>query len=1368
MPRQTAASRSPRVQRHSANADTDRHASAAAVRDDRAAKTEAWHSLFFLTTKPDAPLLLVAILSSVIASLTDPAQAFIIGKVFDAFVQYAAFQISAQDLLAQEERWILWLTCIAVGSWLFHLLELMTWMLFGERQAERARRKLYSVLSNKEIGWYDMQEHGISALLASNEKNIRDMQLAVSQPFGGFIATISTALASLGQAFYNSWKLSLVTLATSPLIVAVLWLFSIGMQTAIANQRDKLGEAQKISFDALSAIDTVKCFNAEETELDRYGSRIEAAAKYYHTIVNKAGLQLGCLTFLVQAMFVQAFYYGGVLISQQEKTIAQVITTFFSAIAAFQAAQAILPQWLVLEKGRSAAGSLRSLLKQDDVTVTEELCSSLVGQLSHGEIILENVNFSYPTQPSQQVLQDVSLTFPAGQTTFVIGKSGSGKSTIGQLLVKFYEPSAGRIILDGDDMSRVSPQSVRRAVTLVEQSSVLFAGSILDNLELVDRHGQLSKKAVRNALAFAMLQSTVNDLPNGIDTIVGKAGASLSGGQCQRVALARARIRDTPILILDEATSALDQITRDLIMAAIREWRQGKTTVIITHEIRQLEAEDFAVIMHNGQVVQQGRRADMELMLGSPFQRLVASSQVQQAPAQHQAVQLAHPAYFTSSDERWTTAKDLYPSTRFLPSMRLSMTLLSSLPNQALWSVSSSPFRQQHTHDRDSVGVIPRQDLTGPQCIRQSDASRCKDWLDLVGTAAKEQRLREGSGRRRATKDSDEQSAIESKQSVVLDRTLKRILQQVWPNLTWKGRLCLLLGFYAGTVHAVCSPVFAYVLSKLLALYALPVDHSQQSLTYSLAILAIAAGDGVHYYLCRFMFEKAAQNWVDSLRQQAMRRLIYQPRSFFDRSENNVFSITQDLDRSGEEMRNLLGRFVGLMYIAFIIVISSVIWAMTTQWKMVLFALATGPYILLVTYSYSKCSERMEAQADDAARKIATSFEDVFSCIRTVRALQTESHLETRFRSAMSAASRVGLRRALITGLLYGLSDSASSFSIAYVFYVGSRLVSDGAAVLSIVQVFVVLVFAITNVVAILGFIPQIGSAKVTAARVLQLAHIEEETHESYGDICLARFGHTTFDRLTFAYESRPESTVLQDVSFTLRAGSTMAIVGGSGSGKSTVAKILLKLYAVRGDERPQSGAPLKVSGRPIQDIETRSLRDTVGVVLQSNPVFSGSISENITYGLASDSSFAKQDNIVRAASQAGIADFIASLPDGFQTRVGDGGMTLSGGQAQRVAIARALVRCPSALIFDEATSALDAESAATIRTTVQQLSTTEPRMTVLIITHSKEMMEIAEEIIVLDRGRVVETGAYSDVVRRNGPLSKLLSSGVWDADDVN
>lgn len=1341
-----------------------------------------------------------------------PAQNLFVGELFEGFTMFQTGAIDRDEFMRREIKYVLYVTGVAACSWLFHSLEFMLWLANGELQAKSARDRLFHGLLEKEIEWYDLRKNGIGALLPRLQAQIRELQLATAQPLGSLFSLLSTAILSLVLAVTRSWDLTLVTLATVPLIICLVAWAGNRMQRNLIKQQENLTEAQKYSTSAFSAIETVKCFNGQQLELEKYISRILVAAKWYAWVANSSALQMGFVVLLSVSMFVQGFYYGGILVGRGTLTSGDVITTFFSAISAFQAVQAILPQMIVFEKGRTAGSTLRAIMSQiQSSSKIERLRGLLAPATCHGDIDVKNLSFAYPSRPDMMAVKDISLYIPGGEITFLIGRSGSGKSTISQLLMRFYNATEGEIIVDGNPLASLDTTWLRSNITLVEQQSLLFNDTVFRNIALGRKdYDRVTKEEVIEAVEFALLQLMIAEMPEGLDTGVGFKGGSMSGGQRQRMALARARLRDTPILILDESTSALDNISRNLMMEAIRAWRRGKTTIIITHDISQILADDYVFLLENGRLMQEGYRHHLEQMKDSLFQGFLSEEQRAAIPPDNEN----KARDFYSVKTRGSSLDSFAHITRMSPAESemdpLENQLSSNERNVAKRrtylggvftegspiigvrgkggnvSAFASPWMRMNMSNRGRDFGSNHSERWSPQMapslVNSESPVSGKRWskvfehlIDQTGRMAAEARSRTAgvTRRLRTVTDGDAIPLVERAKSLeALEAntqlakapemsSLKYIFGTLWPNLTCKSRLYLILGFWGASVHAVASPIFSYILSLLLQTYTVPGGDKTEALQYSMAILGVAFADGIHTWIFRFFHEYTSQLWVDKIRGRAFERIMDQSRDFFEKEENSVSRLTGSLDRNAEEMRNLLGRFASLVYVVVLMLVVSITWALVAQWKMTLIALAVSPYIFGVTKAFAKISEKWEGHSNDAAEGAASIFTETFTNIKSVRALTLETHFIEKYLTATNKALRIGLQRAFYSGFFFGLSDSAGNFSTALIFYVGSKLVADGASIKDIIQVFTMLLFTIGQVSAVLEFIPQIGSSKDTAARLLRLATLPRDSHEHLGDTRITTVGDIVFDDLHFSYPSRPTQTVLKNISLRLKPGTATAIVGGSGSGKSTIANLLLDLYSTSNVPGAEVG-DLSLGGRDMKHIYTPSLRSLVVPVSQTPTLFAATAAENIAYGYLN----ATAEDIAISARQAGIHDFILSLPQGYETPIGDGGMGLSGGQAQRIAIARALVRKPHALVLDEATSALDVESANLVRQTITHLIHDRSRsMTVIIITHHRDMMEIAERVVVLDQGRIAEEGTFAELMGRNGALVNLLSGGEWDAE---
>ncbi|KAL8714616.1 MAG: hypothetical protein Q9220_001564 [cf. Caloplaca sp. 1 TL-2023] len=1360
-----------------------------------------WRSLFAFTFRPHYLPLCLALILSLASGVVTPVLSYLLGKVFNCFTNFGAGVYDGPELVRKVSRYGLGLVGLGAGSGMLHTGYFGLWLVFGELQAKCARDSLFAGMLEKDMEWYDMRKDGIEALIQRLQTQIRELQMATSQPLGFAVQSTATAFAALGLALYTAWDLTLITIATIPFSAVILAWISSKMQPSIDAQAKELSTASKIANNALQAIDTVKCFNGQDFEVWQYAKTIDRAAKRYLVQAKANALQIGFVRFVTLSMFVQGFWYGSHLVIQGKKNAGDVLTAFWSCLMAVQAIEQILPQMIVLEKGRAAGATLKAILSQIEKRKRVIMTGRLIPDFCEGDIQVRNVSFRYPSRPDQAALESSSFFFPSGETTFVIGTSGSGKSTLGSLLMRFYEPSSGEIFIDGRAIQTFDIGWLRNNITLVQQQSILFNETIHRNIAFGRKNwGEVKRDEVRLSINTAFLQDTINELPKGLDTMVGSGGNALSGGQRQRVAIARARLRDTPILILDEATSALDHISKGMVMNAIREWRRGKTTIIITHDLTQIEDDEYAYILDQGTVIQEGYRNALEKGSTGPWAATRRPSVT--FPNVKRLPKLPEEAYYTStiittnSQSRTSVVstvsddsldiqyrprpQSIFIPSIFSPSVDRNQTAAGSQFESFGLPATAGAFAMHRLSGIPGIFNRPTSGLARP--IRRADS--VLDWpipsyqghmlrdLTLVNELHRPQN---DAGRLAAERTAVRRSKRHSKDilitatkvsagdnfntSPISDKPqtasevapIKKILLTVWPNLTWKQRALLICGFACAAVHAGATPTFSWVFSKLLSTFFVPTNRSREALKWSLSVLGVGGGDAIVTYFMHYLLESCGQAWVDSLRKEAMKRIIDQPRAWFDREKNGASFLTECLDRNAEEMRNLLGRFAGFMFVVIIMLLTALIWSLVICWKLTLVGLASAPFIYAVTRFYQAVSAKWEGKSNDASTAAASIFTETFGNVKTVRALTLESYLHEKYFKSTEAAFTVGRRRSLYSSFFYGISDSSIVFATALIFYYGAVVTASKAfTTQNVITVFSMLLFSISNANAILAFIPQINSSRATATRLLRLANLpHKSSHEHTGHLRLAALGRITFDNVAFIYPSRPTGPVLNDINLTITPRTSVALVGSSGSGKSSVVALILGLY-------PPTAGTLSFDSIPVSELHLPSLRALVAVVPQTPQVFATTIASNIAYALPERSTLASRAAIEKAAGLAGIHDFITSLPRGYQTLIGEGGTGLSGGQAQRIAIARAVARQPLLLILDEATSALDGENARGIRELVRGL--VDQGIGILMVTHDRDMMAACQEIIVLKDGAVAERGTLDDLAQvRGGELSRLL-----------
>lgn len=956
--------------------------------------------------------------------------------------------------------------------------------------------------------------------------------------------------------------------------------------------------------------------------------------------------------------------------------------------------------------------------------------------------------------------------------------------------------------IDGKDVQGLDTSWLRNNVTLVQQDSILFDGTVSENITVCDK-GSSHTAAIQisECLAFSELEDTIQSLPQGIDTKVGKGGMGLSGGQKQRIALARARLRDTPVLVLDESTSALDETSKVCVMRNIRQWRKEKTTIIITHDLTQIQSGDFVYVLKDGKVVTEGYRSAVKAdladiqgldMISSPLTPLLENT-VQPTPGRerimHGQWSLPMRAYSSASMTSLDSTTSGYTAGSET-NLLLTADTGQGLTRLARTSVRALLARRTLVNSEHLTGM--RTNVTDEELdleYEMSQVSRTRKMHDRLTMAQSIRPLTthptltirptyqpQGvapplSVRPITIWDDSTHVVSEAKTHnsgdvITTDShktlSLSQILSTVWPALTSSDRPWLVLAFAAAGAYAAIPSVSAWISVQVLQTFHQHDGWVQKARKWSLILIAVGFADGVVAYTVQYLFETLGQAWITALRQKAFTHILLQPKSWVDSDQYSTMEICNILDTSAEEARDLLARFMSFALIAVIMVLVAVLWSLATCWKLTLVALACAPAVYAATKLLNVVSTRWESRSVEATEKTSDIFAESFSDVRTVRSLTLESHFHKKYVKAVSQAFVTGQHRGIFIGLCFGLSDSSVPFVTACIFAYGIAITKSLESTSQAVNtVWAVLLFSMMAASSVLGSIPQMSASVDAGNRILRLENLPLDSHESKLGARLAE-GHSSgdieFKQVQFSYPSRPDATVLKDMELTIQAGQHIAVVGPSGCGKSTIISLILGLY-------PTSCGTLKVSGNDIQDLDLSSLRSFIAYVPQQPVLFPATIRENVLYGLNThDTKTSEQQDLMYTATRAaGIHDFITSLPCAYDTLVGDGGTGLSGGQAQRIILARAFARRPKIVLMDEPTSALDVESADVIRESIRQLRGVtagcgSAAPTIVVVTHAREMMEGADRVVVMGDGHVVEEGRFEALMGRRGELWRLLN----------
>lgn len=858
---------------------------------------------------------------------------------------------------------------------------------------------------------------------------------------------------------------------------------------------------------------------------------------------------------------------------------------------------------------------------------------------SWSTISFNDIHYAY-NDGQRPALDGVSLTIDRGQHVALIGPTGSGKSTIVNLLLRFIEPQSGAIEIDRARLSDLDPRGWRAQIAYVSQRPYLFNESVLDNIRLARPNA--SRGEVIHAAQLAQAAEFICALPQGYETRVGEQGARLSAGQAQRIALARAFLKNAPILIIDEATSNLDIENEALLQDSIERLMQGRTVLTISQRLNTVIHADQIIVLANGRVAEVGTHKSL-LQVNGVYRQLVDADRS-----------------FDSID---------FTSPRVEESV--------------------SPI------DRGQPLIIPAGD--DPQQIPMKHPSAFRIFWRLIKLAA---------------------------------------------PFKWWMALSVLLGSLTIGSSIGLMAAAAFIIASA-------------ALHPSIADLAVAIvgvrffgiARGVFRYLERLVSHRINLSLLAQLRVWFYRSIepLAPARLTSYRSGDLLSRIVGDV----ETLQNFFVRVIAPPAVALIIAASMTIYLssfspMLASAVLMLMAVVGIIMPLVVQQISRQPGRQLVALRSELNLQLVDGLQGLTDLIAFGRERDQVDRVGALSRNLIRAQTRM----ALIGATQNAVGVLLTNFTMWIVLVMAVPLVTAGQ--LSGVFLPVLALAALASFEGVLNLPPAfqyLESNLEAARRLFEIVEAEPDSIVRTSD----RLGSIDSDvklpleisikNLGFRY--RPdEPLVLDRFSCDLRSGRSVAIVGSSGAGKSSVINVLLRLWDY------QQGQ-ISLNGRDLREYDPDRVRQLIGVVPQRTHLFNASIRDNLLIARPD----ATEAEMIRSTRQAELHAFIQSLPQGYDTPIGEQGLLLSGGERQRLAIARALLRDAPILILDEATANLDP---VTERSVLSALQSNAADRALLMVTHRLNWLEKVDEIIVLSAGRIVERGRHSELLQYNGLYRRM------------
>ncbi|KAH6652323.1 ABC transporter-like protein [Truncatella angustata] len=1246
--------------------------------------------IFSYTTKRDRFFITISTFGAIICGLTYPAMTIVFGNLVGHitstnFTGEDAGQVKT-FLTGVINQAVLYFVYLFGIRFVSGYIATLGFNVMSIRVSSTLRLAYMKALLSQRVSLLDTQPPGQLAAIITSTSNA--LQAGISEKFALLIQSIALVVGAMINAYLHSWKLALVTCSGLLLIILT---YCVTTPFVVKNQKqvEQMNiKASGVSSEAFGAMRMIAACGAEGKVVNKYEGWVSKARKIGMRLSKIVAVQKGTVFFSVIGTFAVSCWFAARMIVAGEIPNSSILIMVLMSIMMTINALSNIAQ--PVAAASRAAHAARTLFNGLDAPKPKTTGKKAPDVSATERLVLWNVNFTYPSRPKQKILDQFKLVIPAGKVTAIVGPSGSGKSTIVSLIERWYE-------LDG-------AVTGNKLVQYFRNGKVACGGVPLHEIDM---------KWWRSQIGLVQQEPFLFN-----DTIYTNVSYGLIGTEWE---------------------DAEEEKKRELVKQACAE-------AFADEFISRLPDGYDTLVGDSGGKLSGGQRQRLAIA-----RAIVKKPKILILDEATSAIDVQGEKVVQAALDKVSQGRTTIVIAHRLSTVKNADTIVvMSKGKVAQWgkhkqlmAKKSGPYYLLSQAQKLTSGESQDAALDNSSDTAVSEDGRCTK--DLTGKHKGEEDVRPAS--ETCDDDDDNGNDIEY-ESKKLTKVFGPLLLEQRKHWIW---YCIM--FFGAVMAGASAPLQAYLFAALLSSFNTLGPYLLILTNFWCLMFVILAGSvGIGYFALTFAATRIAFMITTSYQLDYFGSMILKPISWFDKEEEKEGTLTQRLAADATALQQLLGNNLAFIVIAILSIAGCLAIAFYFGWKLTAISLAAAmPLAIAAGFFRSRIEKKFQKMNTKVFAESARFATESMGAIRTVTALTLEDTICQRYEKMLTNHLHVAYRKARLATIIFAASDAVPLLCMAFILWYGGGLLVSGEYIsFQYLVVYLAVVQGAQGVGQWLSFVPNLGAAKLAAARIqeVRVREIDPDKGLKLGDAAL-EFNEKheimgpeiAFQNVWFKYPTR-DVPVLCGMNMTIEKGQFAAIVGPSaGCGKTSIISIIERFYGTKSGQ-------VSMNGVDIRDINIQDYRKTMSLVAQEPFMFQGTIRENILFGVEPEKICSCDHNLHEACRDAEIHDFIMSLPEGYNTRVGFKGILLSGGQKQRMSIARALIRNPRLLLLDEATSALDSETEKLVEGVFER---TKKSRTMVVVAHRLATIQNADIIFVLGDGKVVESGTHAQLLAKKG-----------------